>query len=105
MGLFGKFKGKGIDEFVAEAKERDIRIIDVREPDEFAHGHIPGAVNVPLGSLESIASVAPDKAETLYVHCLGGVRSSRACKQLKSMGYTKAVNIGGIKSYRGPIER
>lgn len=105
MGLFGKLKGKGIDEFAAEAKEQGIRIIDVREPDEFAHGHIPGAVNVPLGSLESITDVAPDKAEMLYVHCLGGVRSSRACMQLKSMGYAKTVNIGGIRSYHGPIER
>jgi rhodanese-related sulfurtransferase len=105
MGIFAKLKGKRIDEFVAEAAERDIMIIDVREANEFARGHIPGAVNVPLSALGGIAKVAPDKTGTLYVHCLSGGRSSRACVQLKAMGYTNAVNIGGINSYRGPVER
>ena len=105
MGLFSRLKGKSIDDYVTEAAERGVKVIDVREADEFAKGHIPGAFNVPLSSLGTIVKVAPDKSETLYVHCLSGGRSSRACGQLQRMGYVNAVNIGGINSYRGPIDR
>ena len=104
MGLFSKLTRKGIDEHIAEAEARGIKVVDVREPDEFARGHIPGVINVPLSALNGITKVAPDKTETLYVHCLSGARSSRARGRLKSMGYTNVVNIGGINSYRGPIE-
>ncbi len=104
MGFFGKTKGKGIDAYIAEAQTQGIKVVDVRGADEFAEGHIPEAFNVPLDALDDIASIAPDRSETLYVHCLSGMRSSRACSRLKSMGYTNAINIGGIKSYHGPIE-
>ncbi|HAM15111.1 MAG TPA: rhodanese-like domain-containing protein [Eggerthellaceae bacterium] len=81
-----------------------ITIVDVREANEFAQGHVPGAINVPLASLDRIAEISPSKSDPLYVHCLSGMRSSRACRQLKSMGYANAVNIGGINSYHGPLE-
>lgn len=105
VGIFGKARGKSIDSYVSEAKQQGARIVDVREADEFARGHIPGAVNVPLSTLESIVDALPDQSETLYVYCLSGARSSRACAALKSMGYTDVANIGGINSYRGAIER
>ena len=105
MGFFSRLKGKGIDNYIAEADAQGIKVIDVREADEFAAGHIPGAFNVPLSSLRDVTKVEPDKTKPVYVHCAGGGRSGRACSQLKTMGYVKAVNIGGINSYHGPIER
>lgn len=105
MGLFGFSKGKSIGEYVNEAAERGIAVIDVREPGEFAQGHIPGAVNMPLGTLGQAARSIADKDAPLYVHCLSGGRSSRAVKLLAQMGFTNVTNIGGINSYRGPIEK
>ena len=105
MGLFGKTKGKGRDEYVAEAGELGAQLIDVREPSEFAQGHVEGAVNVPLGSIQGIGDVAGDKDALLYVYCRSGMRSSKAAAQLKRMGYANAVNIGGIDSYHGPVAR
>lgn len=105
MGLLGFSKNKSIDEYVVDAAERGITVIDVREPGEFAQGHIPGAVNMPLGTLAQAASSIADKDAPLYVHCLSGGRSSRAVKLLARMGFTNVTNIGGINSYRGLIER
>lgn len=104
MGLFDMFSRKGMDQYVAEAKEAGITIVDVREADEFASGHVEGAINVPLSVLaEQAPKALPNKDEELYVHCLGGMRSEKACKQLASMGYSKLTNIGGIKDYHGPL--
>ncbi len=72
-------------------------IIDVREPDEYAAGHIEAAVNVPLSSLESgIISVAPAKDTTLLIHCQSGRRSKIAADMLVKMGYTNIYEFGGI---------
>ena len=105
MGLFSWLRSKDIDKCIADAEAQGIKIVDVREADEYAQGHIPGAVNVPLNNLGRITKAAPDKTDTLYVYCRSGVRSSHACKRLKSMGYSNAVNIGGINAYHGAVVR
>lgn len=71
-------------------------LIDVRTPAEFAEGHVPGAVNVPLQELSaSHEGVAKhDKSKPLYVVCRSGGRSSRASDQLAKEGFT-TVNITG----------
>ena len=79
-------------------------LYDVREADEFAAGHIPGAVNVPLSDLAA-ADLPEQKDLPLYVHCLSGARSSKAVKYLQMQGYTNVKNIGGINAYKGPIEK
>ena len=76
-------------------------LLDVREADEFATGHIPGAVNVPLSALEAIGV---PKDSRLFVYCQRGTRSIRAVGMLKRMGYD-AKSIGGIASYKGQPER
>ena len=102
MGLFGIF-GKGMDAYVGQAQREGATLVDVREPSEFAGGHVEGAINVPLRSISSAEKTLTDKNAALYVYCLSGGRSSRACSQLKSMGYSNVTNIGGIGMYHGPV--
>ena len=72
-------------------------ILDVRTPEEFAEGHIPGAVNLELGTFDqNAAEVIPDKDAILLVYCRSGNRSKTASEILVSMGYTKVYEFGGI---------
>jgi phage shock protein E len=71
------------------------RVIDVRSEGEFKGGHLPGAVNIPLGRLrDEIARVAPDKDQPLLLHCLSGTRSGMGKAQLKKLGYRNVFNLG-----------
>lgn len=71
-------------------------IIDVREPNEFKGGHIPGSKNVPLSKVGNFKS-----KERIYVVCATGMRSKRATKQLISQGYD-AVNVSrGMSTWTG----
>ena len=103
MGLFDMFMGKGIDVYAVEAGQIGAQLVDVREPAEFKQGHIKGALNIPLSTIPSAEKKLPQKDEALYVYCLSGGRSGRACSQLKAMGYTNVTNIGGISGYTGPV--
>ncbi len=76
-------------------------LLDVREADEYRSGHIPGAMNEPLSTIET--TTLP-KDRPLYVYCLRGTRSRRAVRILKRKGYD-ARSIGGIASYKGELER
>ncbi len=75
-----------------------LRLIDVRSPIEFAMGHLPGAVNVPLGSIQrEIPGVARD--ERLVLVCHGGVRSETACQNVRD-NYTNLYNlVGGTSAW------
>jgi molybdopterin/thiamine biosynthesis adenylyltransferase/rhodanese-related sulfurtransferase len=71
-------------------------IVDVREQDEWDEGHIPGAVHVPRGHLESrIERLAPDTARPLVVYCSAGNRSAFAAKTLTDLGYEDVVSLAG----------
>jgi molybdopterin/thiamine biosynthesis adenylyltransferase/rhodanese-related sulfurtransferase len=71
-------------------------VLDVREPDEYEQGAIPGALHIPRGNLESsIENRVPDKGTPLIVHCAGGVRSAFAAKSLAELGYTDVVSVAG----------
>src|SRR5437763_1060025 len=71
-------------------------VLDVREPDEYEQGAIPGALHIPRGQLESnIEARVPDHDTPLIVHCAGGVRSAFAAKTLDEMGYTNVVSVAG----------
>lgn len=87
------------------AAEADVPVIDVRTPEEFAAGHIPGAVNIPLDDIETdIASVIGDKNAPFALYCRSGNRSGQALMLLENAGYTTMVNLGGIMNYSGPLE-
>ncbi|OFV79063.1 rhodanese-like domain-containing protein [Rhodococcus erythropolis] len=71
-------------------------LIDVREDDEWAAGHAPAAVHVPLGSLDP-SDYTPDR--TLVVVCRSGARSSKAAMALAAAGRTAHNLIGGMKAW------
>jgi adenylyltransferase/sulfurtransferase len=71
-------------------------VVDVREQDEWDEGHIPGAVHVPRGYLESrIERAAPDPSHPIVVYCSAGNRSAFAAKTLEEMGYEDVVSLAG----------
>jgi adenylyltransferase/sulfurtransferase len=71
-------------------------VVDVREQDEWDEGHIPGAVHVPRGHLESrIERLAPDAARPVVIYCSAGNRSAFAAKTLMDLGYEDVVSLAG----------
>ncbi len=70
--------------------------VDVREPDEWDEGHIPGAIYTGRGRLEQrIEGLVPDKSRPLVVYCSAGSRSAFASKVLEELGYVDVVNLAG----------
>lgn len=127
---------KSLDDFVRDAlaQIREIRpeeaarllgqpnrdgwtFIDVREPDEFAAGRIPGARNVPRGFLEVKADLEHPKRDAwlaerdrpLVLYCGGGNRSALAAKTLSEMGFSQVVSLAegwtGWTKRNYPVER
>ena len=87
--------------------EKDFILVDVRRPDEYKSGHIPGAVLLTNETIteESASRILKDKNQKILVYCRSGQRSRVAAGKLSSMGYTNVVNIGGIMSWKGKIEK
>ncbi len=77
-------------------------VLDVREPDEYQQGALPGAVHIPRGHLESqIESRVTNRAAPMVVYCAGGTRSAFAAKTLADLGYTDVVSvIGGFNKWK-----
>ena len=70
--------------------------IDVREPDEWAEGHIPGAMHIPRGNLESrIEAAVPDRSVPVVIYCAVGNRSVFAAKTLSELGYQSPHSLAG----------
>jgi hydroxyacylglutathione hydrolase len=69
-------------------------VLDVREPAEYAHGHVPGAVNLPQADLASRLEEVP-RDRPIYVICQAGYRALRAARFLEQMGYTQVANVTG----------
>jgi rhodanese-related sulfurtransferase len=71
------------------------QVIDVRTAGEFVAGHLPIAVNLPAGEIEtSVTRRVKDKDQVLLLHCQSGARSSIAKKKLRSLGYLNTFNLG-----------
>ena len=106
-GSSAGYRQISMDEAVKTMKdEENYIILDVRRPDEYSEGHIPGAINVPneeIGSAE-IAEL-PNKSQLILVYCRSGRRSKEASEKLVKLGYTGIVEIGGIQDYEGEIQK
>jgi len=98
---------------VKEADFRDIKkrldagekmiLVDTREDNEWAKGHIPGAVHLGRGIIErDVETTIPDKNATLVLYCGGGFRSALAADNLQKMGYKNVISMDG--GWRGWTE-
>lgn len=106
MGFFDFLHGPDINQGVEEYGGLEGAVLlDVRTPQEYREGHIPGSVNVPLQSLNTADQIPAGKDAPLFVYCYSGARSSQAIRLLAGMGYTNTKNIGGIAAYKGKVER
>jgi sulfur-carrier protein adenylyltransferase/sulfurtransferase len=93
-----------IAEIDAQASEKlaGAAWVDVREQDEWQEGHIPGAVHVPRGNLESrIEAAVTDKETPVILYCASGIRSAFAAKTLQELGYGTVYSLaGGIVDWK-----
>ncbi|WKY45253.1 rhodanese-like domain-containing protein [Eubacteriaceae bacterium ES2] len=85
--------------------EEKIVLVDVREDSEYAQGHIPGSINLPLSRIDQAQKFLKNRDATIFVYCLSGGRSSRAAEYLLKIGYSDVTNIGGISTWPYEIER
>ena len=100
---------KLVDDAKARVKQIDIEgykkmaaageahvLVDTREDNEWAAGHVAGAVHLSRGIIErDIETQYPDKAATLVLYCGGGFRSALVAENLQKMGYTGAISLDG----------
>lgn len=98
-GTMSKIKTEEV-KTILDNKDENYILIDVREDYEFKEGHIPGAINIPLGNITKI-DYSLDKI--LIVYCRSGNRSNKAAIKLKNMGYN-VKDMGGILDWTYEIE-
>ena len=85
-------------------EDADYILLDVRTPEEYAEGHIPGAINLPNESIGGeMPPELPDPAQEILVYCRSGRRSKEAAQKLADMGYTGILEFGGIITWPGEI--
>ncbi|PTX55113.1 rhodanese-related sulfurtransferase [Melghirimyces profundicolus] len=91
-------------EEVEQRLNGEIQLVDVREPMEYAFGHIPGALSIPLGELEERIEELDPRRET-WVICRTGTRSDTACQILAGKGFEKVKNVvPGMKDWQGETQ-
>ena len=101
MGMMDMLRRADFEEELERVRQTPGAVLlDVRTAEEYARGHVPGSRNLPLDQVEA----AELEQRPLFVYCRSGARSGQACAILRRRGY-EAVNIGGILSYRGDLEK
>lgn len=101
FGLFGK--KPDFMELLQEAKEnKNAVVIDVREPEEYIQGHVPGSINIPTSQMQTVHY---EKDTPLYLYCLSGGRSKMATAFLEQQGFQNVKNMGAIGRYQGALEK
>jgi len=93
-----------------EAKDPDLVILDVRTPEEFAAGHVPGARNVPHDQVTArLADLSPLRGKQVVLYCRSGRRSALAADALRQAGFSRLLHLQGDylawEADKRPIER
>lgn len=102
------FKSVSMDEGLKLMREdKNFVLLDVRTPEEFLAGHIPGAVQLTneIFTKSDAEKILKDKKQNIYVYCRSGRRSKQSSQKLIDFGYVNVIEIGGIISYSGKIEK
>ncbi|SRR5712692_2690456 len=96
-----KVRNVDVAEFEKLRTDKKNVVLDVRTSQEFAAGHIPGAINLNVNSADFEQKVAGlDKRKSYLVHCAAGVRSARACDKMSQLDFPKLYNLeGGFKAW------
>jgi len=89
---------------VTDTKTKEM-FLDVRPSDVYDGGHIPGAVNIPLDTLDAFVRQLPGKDAPIYVYCQDGIRSAKGAKLLRNLGYTNVTDYGPITHWNGDLEK
>lgn len=79
-------------------------ILDVRTPQEYAGGHVPGAVNLPLSEMTAAREIIGADDRPVIVYCQSGARSARAAAVLRAGGWERVYDLGGISCWDGKLE-
>ena len=105
MGFFNGLSRPGIHRGVEEFRDTPgALLLDVRTPEEFRAGRIPGSRNLPLQELERAPAVIGSGSVPLYLYCRSGNRSAAAARILRRMGYRNVTDLGGISGWQGELE-
>lgn len=79
-----------------EQKDASMIVLDVRTPEEFAAGHVPGAINIPYTHLPARLSELKDPGDKdIVLYCATGVRAERAAGRMREQGYTRLLHLDG----------
>ena len=104
MGLFDKLRKNDLEAGLRLYQETEgALLIDVRNREEYAEGHVPGSINLSLKQLRQIDEIAAGYDQPLFLYCLSGARSSQAEAMLKDQGYKNVQSIGGVQGYKGQL--
>ena len=77
--------------------EQGALVIDVRSPQEFASGHLPQAINIPLDTLTTWLAQVSDPQQVFLLYCGAGIRAQKGCDILAAHGLQRIVNAGALK--------
>lgn len=97
------YQSISMPEFEQLEKREPLTILDVREADEYANGHIHNAQFLPLSQIQENAA-SLDPAQQYYVICHSGARSAMASQYLADLGYKITNVMGGMSAWRGEVE-
>jgi phage shock protein E len=89
------------DAILDEILNGTAQLIDVREPEEYAEGHVENSLLIPLGDIESGELDFIDKDKKIYIYCRSGRRAEIAKTILQNQGYENVENIGGLTDWQG----
>jgi len=81
------------------------RVVDVRTPDEFASGHVPGAINIPYDQLPGRAAEIGPPSTAVVLYCRSGRRSGIAAEALQKAGYTKLYDMQVVTAWPDPLAK
>lgn len=91
-----------VTQFERFIQQNDVQLVDVRTPEEFAEGHIKGAININVKDANFVASAEKQlrKSKPVAVYCRSGKRSAMACALLKAKGFKTTNLLGGILGWQ-----